>query len=482
MATTAQSRDESIRKLSEKIARLEEQNRDLLGMIENSYDAMAIIDGEGRLILLNPAVERTMGLKNAEIIGRKVSDLIKEGIIDNATSVKILETGVPSSVIINTFAGKQVLSTGTPAFDAEGKVHRIYCNLRDVTGLNQLKEKFEQSQKLLSKYLLELNEVKQYQTRLKNFVAHHPRMRQVVETAYRMGRVDATVLLLGESGVGKEVVARMIHEASPRSETGSFVKINCGAIPGELLESELFGYEAGAFSGASKDGKPGYFVIADKGTLFLDEIGDMPVSLQVKLLAAIQDQEVTRLGGTKPTKVDVRIVAATNRDLEQRVQTGHFREDLFYRLNVVPLHIPPLRERKEDVPFLLLHFLDKYNKKYGQSHRLGNEVVEVLGSYPWPGNVRELSNLIEHLVVLTDDKTIGVEHVPSKYLPSAEGDREEPLGTSLSLSEELERYENVVIKRVLSRAKTLEEAAHRLGVSLSTLTRRLRRSRAACQK
>ncbi|NTU60061.1 MAG: sigma 54-interacting transcriptional regulator [Deltaproteobacteria bacterium] len=480
MAPDPQPDEGTLQRLSEKVARLEEQNRDLMGMIENSYDALAIIDGEGRLILLNPAVERTMGLKNSEILGRKVADLIKEGIIDNATSVKILETPIAQTVLINTIAGKQVLSTGTPVFDAEGRVHRIYVNLRDVTGLNDLKEKFEQSQTLLSKYLLELNEVKQYQMRRKDFVAHNPRMRQVVETAYRMGRVDATVLLLGESGVGKEVVARMIHEASPRAETGTFVKINCGAIPGELLESELFGYEAGAFSGASKEGKPGYFVIADRGTLFLDEIGDMPVPLQVKLLSVIQDQEVTRLGGTKPTKVDVRIVAATNRDLEERVRTGLFREDLFYRLNVVPLQLPPLRDRKEDIPFLLLHFLGKYNRKYGLDHRLSSEVVERLSSFRWPGNVRELANLVEHLVVLSDEKTIRPEHLPAKYLPGSP-DRPEERAELLPLREELERHEQMVINRIVAGSRTLEEAAHRLGVSLSTLARRLRKGRGDSQ-
>lgn len=465
---------EQVDPLLEKLARLEAQNRDLSGMVQNSYDGMAIMDDEGRLILLNPAVERIMGLKNDETLNRKVSDLITEGIIDNGSTIKVLETGQRQTVLINTVAGRQVLSTGTPVLDAEGKVQRIYCNLRDVTGLNELREKFELSQTLLSKYLLELNEVKQQKARDTSIVAHSSGMRQLVETAYRMGRVDATVLLLGESGVGKELFARLIHQAGARAETGSFVKINCGAIPGELLESELFGYEAGAFSGAGREGKPGYFVIADKGTLFLDEIGDMPMPLQVKLLSVLQDREVTRLGGTKPTSVDVRIIAATNRNLEERIAAGLFREDLYYRLNVVPLHIPPLRERREDIPFLLSRFLEKYNKKYGQSKRLGGETVALLGAYSWPGNVRELSNLMEHVAVVGDDQVIHPEQLPAKYLSPAQVEYSEG-ATELPLKDAVEKYELGLIKRVVSNSETLEGAAHRLGVSMSTLTRRLRR-------
>lgn len=464
---------EKVEEYTRKIAELEELNRDLMGMIENSYDALAIVDGESRLLLLNPAFERVMGLKNREVIGRRIKDLVVEGVSDTGASLKVLETGKPSTVIINTVAGRQVLSTGVPVFDRDGKIYRIYCNLRDITGLNQLKEKFEQSQKLISKYLLQLHEVKQHQVTQSQVIAHSRQMKQVLETAYRIARVDTTVLVLGESGVGKDLIARMIHEASPRAETGTFVKINCGAIPGELLESELFGYESGAFTGASKEGKAGYFEIADKGTLLLDEIADLPLKLQVKLLSVIQDQEITRLGGTRPKKVDVRIIAATNQDLEKMVKAGRFREDLFYRLNVVPIHIPPLRERKEDIPFLLVHYLDKCNKKYKLQTRLSKELVERLCTRRWPGNIRELANLVEHLVIITNEPVLRPEHLPKKYLTPGDGEEDDP-SEMASLREEVERYELKLIKQVVARSGTLEEAAHRLGVSLSTLTRRLR--------
>lgn len=468
------SKDAKLVLLSRKVQELEDLNRDLIGMIENSYDAVAIVDNESRLLLINPAFERVMGLKKSEVLGRKISDLVAEGVSDTGASLKVIETGKPQTVIINTKSGKQVLSTGIPVFDHNGNIARIFCNLRDVTELNILKESYEQSKKLISKYLLELHEVKRIET-MKYFIARSKQMKQVVEAAYRLARFDTTVLILGESGVGKDLIARIVHEASPRMETGTFVKINCGAIPEDLLESELFGYKSGAFTGASKEGKPGYFEVADKGTLFLDEIGDLPMKLQVKLLSVIQDQEITRIGDVNKKKVDVRIIAATNQDLEKMVRNGKFREDLYYRLNVVPIYIPPLRERKEEIPFLLAHYVDKYNKKYKTQHRLSQEVAEIFSSYRWPGNVRELANLVEHLVVVTDEPVLRLEHIPSKYVSKTEEKDEEIPEEMKSLREEVERFETQLIKKVLARTHNYEEAANILRISLSTLTRRIRK-------
>jgi PAS domain S-box-containing protein len=464
--------NEELTRLKEKVEELENLNHDLMGMIDNSYDAMAIVDNETRLIKVNPAFDRVMGFSGVQ--GRKIRDLVGEGYSDTAASIKVLETGKTQSVIINTKSGKQVLSTGIPVFDKNGDITRIYCNLRDVTELNALKEKYEESQKLISKYLLELQEVKKLQAMQFSFIAKSQQMKQVMEAAYRLAHFDTTVLILGESGVGKDLVARIIHEASSRKETGVFVKINCGAIPSELLESELFGYKGGAFTGASKDGKAGYFEIADKGTLFLDEIGDLPLRLQVKLLSVIQDQEITRVGDVHSKKVDVRIITATNQDLEGMVRKGKFREDLFYRLNVVPLFIPPLRERKEEIPFLLAHFVSEYNKKYKTHTRLSKEAVEVLGNYRWPGNVRELANLIEHLIVVTNEPFIRPDHLPAKYLSNSVEPAIGSLEATKLLREEVAAFEAALIKKTVTLCRTHEEAAHRLGISLSTLTRRLR--------
>jgi len=465
-----------IAQMTRKISDLEERNRDLMGMIENTHDALCIVDGESRMLFANPAFERVMEASNSEIVGRKISDLVKEGMSDTGASLHVIKTGKPQTVVIKMRSGKEVLSTGVPVFNKNGKIDRIYCNLRDITELNRLKEECAQSQKLISKYLVELSEVKKLRSMRSQFIAHSKEMKQIMETAYRIARVDTTVLLLGESGVGKDLIARIMHEASPREEMGTFIKINCGAIPGELLESELFGYEPGAFTGASKEGKAGYFEIADKGTLFLDEIGDLPLRLQVKLLAVIQDQEITRVGGVKPKKVDVRIIAATNRDLEKMVKNGKFREDLYYRLSVVPLSIPPLRLRRGDIPFLIVHYLDKYNRKYGLESKLSKEVVDILCSYRWPGNVRELANLLEHLLVVTNEQLIKPQHLPKKYTPSVGfvESEHETLTEIKTLKEEVGKYERIVIKTVLAQTATLEEASQKLGISLSTLTRRLR--------
>jgi PAS domain S-box-containing protein len=471
-SSTVRPHNKEVSKLTEKIEELENLNRELMGMIDNSYDALAIVDNETRLIKVNPAFERVMGFSGVQ--GRKIRDLVGEGYSDTAASIKVLETGKTQSVIINTISGRQVLSTGIPVFDKNGDIARIYCNLRDVTELNALKEKYEESQKLISKYLLELQEVKKLQAMQFNLIAKSKQMKQIMEAAYRLAHFDTTVLILGESGVGKDLVARIIHEASPRKETGVFVKINCGAIPAELLESELFGYKGGAFTGANKEGKAGYFEIADKGTLFLDEIGDLPLRLQVKLLAVIQDQEITRVGDVHSKKVDVRIIAATNQDLESMVKKGKFREDLFYRLNVVPVFIPPLRERREEIPFLLAHFVSEYNRKYKTHIRLSKEAAEILSSYRWPGNVRELANLIEHLIVFVNESLIKPEHLPGKYLSDFMGPEAGSLDSSKLLHEEVDAFEAALIKKTLAKCRTHEEAAHRLGISLSTLTRRLR--------
>jgi PAS domain S-box-containing protein len=461
--------------LLEKIARLEDETRDLTGLIANSHDGLTILDGEARFVLCNPAAERITGRKMEDTLGRKMSDLTPG--LDNSASTKVLQTRKPETVIYVTHDGRQMLVTAVPGLDKDGNIVRIYCNLRDITELNDLKEKFDQSQVLITKYLLELEEAN-LRTGQSRFVVHSSQINQIVEVAHRVARVDATVLILGESGVGKEMVARIIHNTSARAQTGTFVKLNCGAIPADLLESELFGYDSGAFTGANKAGKPGYFEIADGGTLLLDEIGDLPLKLQVKILAVLQDREIMRLGGTQPRSVNVRIIAATNQDLEKMVASGSFRKDLYYRLNVLPLTIPPLRERKDDIPFLLHHFLDVYNKKYGFRVRLDEAAISRLCAYPWPGNVRELANLVERLVIVSSDPLITADQLPKKY--AAAESSEDP--AAYSLKDKVEKYELDLIRKTVDGSTSLEEAAHKLGISISTLTRRLRILRADGQR
>jgi transcriptional regulator with PAS, ATPase and Fis domain len=295
-------------------------------------------------------------------------------------------------------------------------------------------------------------------------------MQAVVELALRLAKVSTTLLIQGESGVGKDVVARLIHAESPRWEA-PFIKINCGAIPAELLESELFGYERGAFSGARREGKPGTLELAHEGTLFLDEIGDMPLALQVKLLQVLQDRTLTRVGGTKPIKVDFRLIAATNRDLRAMVREKAFREDLFYRLNVVPIGIPPLRERAEDIIPLAHHCLEEVNERYGYSRRFSGPVMDWMLRYSWPGNVRELRNIVERLVVTARSDEIGVESLPLELGGNDVQQAVQPLDfKALRMAHEAD-----VVRAAVERFGSIGRAAAHLGISESTVKRKLRR-------
>jgi transcriptional regulator with PAS, ATPase and Fis domain len=306
-------------------------------------------------------------------------------------------------------------------------------------------------------------------------IAYSVEMGRVLQLAAKVAAVDTTVLLLGESGAGKEVVARFIHSTSPRRR-GPFVNLNCGAIPATLLESELFGYESGAFTGARREGKPGIVEVASGGTLFLDEISELPSDLQVKLLQLIQERKVVRVGGVRPLAVDIRIIAATNRDLAAMVARGEFRVDLFYRLNVVPITIPPLRERPDDVIPLIYHFLDKYNKAHGYQKTMSGEAREVLARYSWPGNVRELENLIERLVVTVEADEIGASDLP-QYVFERDGEWQPTVvvGGIMPLRQATEEVERQIIERALSQEKSTYGMAKLLGVNQSTVVRKIKK-------
>lgn len=399
------------------LASVQQLNRELDAIIESSYDGVMITDSEGIGIRVNEALCRLTGLDVTHFEGKFIKNLFETGIFEyEPITVKALREGkIVTSVQKISTTGKEVFVTGNPIFDADGKVFRVVTNVRDLTELNTLNKELKESQLLATRYQEELSQLMAERLAKDKVIAKSSRMVETFNLAIRAAQTYATVLILGESGVGKEVLARVIHNASSRANTGSFVQINCGAIPENLLESELFGYEPGAFTGANREGKPGMFEIADRGTLLLDEIGDLPTNLQVKLLRVLQEQEIYRIGGTKPIKLDVRIIAATNQDIWERVHEGVFREDLFYRLNVLPIEVPPLRERREDILPLALHFIQLYNEKYGVEKRLDPKALPVLESYGWPGNVRQLQNVMERLLVITDGEMIEADHVQQQF-------------------------------------------------------------------
>lgn len=305
----------------------------------------------------------------------------------------------------------------------------------------------------------------------KQFVVHSNCMKELTKMAIRVAKVDSTVLIQGESGVGKELIADVIHTHGSRSK-GPLIKINCGAIPENLLESEFFGYEPGAFSGASRKGKIGLFELANGGILFLDEIGDMPLNLQVKLLRVLQDKEITRVGGIRPIKVDIRILTGTNRKLSEMINNGQFRQDLYYRLNVVPIHVPALRERREDIPVLARYFLDYFNKKYLTADTckvLDPEVIDCFMKHDWPGNVRELENLVERLIVTTAQTQISVKDLPPWLDKSYPGHSD---SGSISLRGAVEDTERKLLQYAFSRYKSTYEVARVLDINQSTVVRK----------
>ena len=311
------------------------------------------------------------------------------------------------------------------------------------------------------------------------FIGEHPLMQKINAMARRVAATDATVLITGESGTGKELVARAVHSYSPRAAC-PFVPVNCAAIPEELLESELFGHVRGAFTGASS-ARVGLFQLADGGTVFLDEVGELPVALQPKLLRVLQNKEIRRVGADQPQLVNLRVIAATNKDLEVEVEKGAFREDLFYRLQVIPIHLPPLRARRSDIPLLVHHFLEKQNLKYSRTIQLAAETMVYLWEYDWPGNVRELENLIERIVVLSDNGYVGEEDLPP-YIRSFISEKKLPNPTlndgEIDLQQEVEQFENRLIDKALRHSNgNISVAARKLKINRTTLIAKLRRRR-----
>lgn len=394
--------------ISSKLASVQQLNQELDAIIESSYDGVMITDHEGKGIRINQSLARVTGLDASHFEGNLIDNLFDKGIFEyeSITSKALREGRIITSIQRISTTGKEVLVTGNPIFDTNGKVHRVVSNVRDISELYRFNEEIRESMLLANRYQTELSQLILERLKKDKIIVQSPSMMKLFDLAMRAAQTDVTVLLLGESGVGKEVFSRMIHNTSNRSVTGKFIQVNCGAIPENLLESELFGYEPGAFTGSNPRGKPGIFEIASMGTLLLDEIGDLPKNLQVKLLRVLQEKEVYRLGSTSPIKLDTRIIAATNLNIWARVKEGTFREDLFYRLNVLPIEIPPLRERREDIVPLSMHFMQLYNKKYGVAKRLDPKAISLLEAYSWPGNVRELQNVIERLLVITDEDLI----------------------------------------------------------------------------
>jgi len=459
----------SLKKFQNELKALRKTNEELEAIINCSYDGIWVTDGNGTVVRLNKASEKFSERKASELIGKNMRELVAEGFLDKSATLLVMEK--KEQVTINqTVAGRRkLLATGTPIFDDQGNIYRIVTNVRDVTDLYRLQSELIREKEQSLKYQSELTHLRSMHISGSDLVFRSEAMSQIVQLVSRIAHVDSTVLITGESGTGKEMIAKLIHRLG-KGYHKPLITINCSAIPELLLESELFGYEGGAFTGAKKDGKPGMFELAHTGTLFLDEIGDLPPTTQIKLLRAIESKEVFRVGGTKAIPVDVRIIAATNRDLSNLMKARLFREDLYYRLMVVPIYVPPLRERKDDIPILVYYFLDEFNHHFGLWKKILPETMDMLIDYDWPGNVRELRNVIERLVVTTPRDEITPNDLPNHLKAKGPVPR---IGTKLK--DAIAETESYLLLEAYKKGGSWVNAAKLLGINFSTVYRKAKR-------
>lgn len=449
-------------------------------LLKHSNDNIVITDGQGIVLRSSPNCQEIYGKNVQYLIGKTVHDLQKEDIFKPSVTLQVLNEKKEVQVMQRTNTGRIVMATGIPVFDNDKNIIRVISFSHDLTEIEQMNADYEQLQIKMKHYETEIEELRTKDTNIDGIVIQSTAMKKIWHLIRRMAASDANVVLYGETGVGKSVFARALHKKSDRSKN-AFIEVNCGAIPENLFESELFGYEQGAFTGASQKGKLGLIELAHQGTLFLDEIAEISLDHQVKLLKVLEEKVVTRVGGSTAIEVDFRLVTATNRNLSDMVKSGTFREDLYYRLNVIPIDIPALRDRKEDIYHLVHYYLTYFNEKYQTDKVLSTSTIDVLQQYNWPGNVRELENLIERLIVTCDQQTIHPMELPFKHQnrsPITEQGNDvleafEQQG--MTLKEHIQQVEKEWLQRAYRQYKTTYEMADYLGISQATVVRRLKK-------
>ena len=465
---------EVIHDLQNRVLELSERCHVLDMFIENSQDAIQISDRNLITLRVNRAYEVLTGIKREELIGVPVETLVKKRLISESCGVLVAKTKKPQTIVQTFFrTGRSAHVSCSPVFDSNGEIEFFVCNDRDLDEISNLQSDLMETRRLNEQYITELESLKHQSTNFGNMVVEDEAMIKVLTLAKRIAKVDSTALLLGETGVGKDEIARFIHQNSGRSDR-RFVPINCGAITESLFESELFGHEGHAFTGAGSKAKPGLLEAADHGTLFLDEVGELSLNMQTKLLHVLQNRSFIRVGGNESVQVDIRVIAATNCDLEEMVRQKRFREDLYYRLNVIPIHIPPLRERKNDIIPLAQHFLDYYNQKYDFHRKLSPATCFALLNYRWEGNVRQLKNSIEQATIITDTDLIQPESLPMN-VAGPEPVQDAP--AEAGLNEMLERMELRYLQTFYERYGSIRKAAERLKLPPTTFLRHWERLR-----
>lgn len=454
-------------------------------LLDTLSDGVYITDQAGLTLHVNAMYEKLTGLKRDDIVGRNVRDLKDQGVFNIILNPEVVRTGKPVTQVQTNMHELRLVLSGYPLFDEIGNVALVVTYARDITIISNMKDQIAQQQELIEKYHTNLDYLTRQKIQKAPLVITSEEMQRVVSTLRLVASTDITVLLLGETGVGKDVLARHVHERSGRSGQ-PFFKVDCSSIPETLIESELFGYAPGAFSGALAKGKLGFFEMADKGTLLLDEIGELPLNMQSRLLRVLQDQEIVRLGSTSARKVDVRIIAATNRDLAEEVSNGNFRSDLYYRLRVSVITVPPLRERAADILPLARHFLDKFCSRYRKIKSFSPSVEKAMLAYHWPGNIRELENLILSLIITSERNVIELNDLPSSMLSEC-GPGQTSLGAlegsenfeGRTLKEIMADIERDVIRNALKKHGSVAKVARIFGVNRTTIFRKLQDSGAS---
>ncbi|SDD03027.1 TyrR family helix-turn-helix domain-containing protein [Desulfurella multipotens] len=426
--------------------------------LEIIVDALGVgiylADGKGVTLWVNKVFEDISLIKREEVVGKTLRELVDAKFFSNSATLSVISNKKPTIVSFNTKTGKKLLSQGKPVFDNRGNLKYVVNTIYDISNIFLTPEEENINKNLASDY---------------NIVAQSEKMLKIVNIAVKASNVDLPVLICGETGVGKELVAKLIHYAGSRKNF-PFVAVNCAAIPESLLESELFGYEPGSFTGSNKKGKKGIFEIAHNGTVFLDEIADMPMFSQAKLLRFLEDNQFLKLGSTKPTKVDVRIIAATNVDIKKAIEEGRFRKDLYYRLSTIYINIPPLRERLEDVNILTKFFLNNLNETYKTRKIIMPDVIDAIKTQNLEGNVRELKNIIEKLYFYSKNDTITIQDYYENNI-----DKNELNSNKKSLKYNLEAYEKSILQEYFELYKSTRKLAKALKISQSSAFKKLKK-------